>query len=147
MTGISVQWLLKKQLPELFKLFDYEDFYGDTLVVMDNAIEIINKLSMQNEVIICSKHNNSRRPITQKWIYQVFPSVKLVFTDSFDKSIVGQVDIAIDDKPEALASINAKYKILYGRYLWNECYSGLRLTNWLSLYRIITKIAELDNKL
>ena len=134
----------KEQLPELFKLFDHEDFYGETLEVFPNAIQVINKLSMQNKVMICSKHQMSRRGITSKWIYETFPTVELIFTDSFDKSCVGETDIAVDDKPEALNSINSKYKILYGLYDWNKSYKGLRITNWLNLERIINKIMSLD---
>lgn len=134
----------KNQLPELFKLFDHEDFYGDTLEVFPNATQVINKLSMQNKVIICSKHQMSRRYITSKWIYETFPTVELVFTDSFDKSCVGEIDIAVEDKPEALKTIDAKYKILYGLYDWNKEEKRLRVTNWLNLERIIHKIISLD---
>lgn len=133
-----------EQLPELFKLFDHEDFYGETLEVFPNSIQVINKLSIQNKVMICSKHQIIRRGITSKWIYQTFPTVELVFTDSFDKSCVGEIDIAVDDKPEALESIKSKYKILYGLYDWNKQYKGLRVTNWLNLERIINKIISLD---
>lgn len=137
----------KEELSELFKLFDHEDFYkNDTLVVYENAIQIINELSMQNTVIICSKHDKSRIKITEKWIYETFPTVDLIFTDSFNKSIVGKVDIAIDDKPEALESIEADYKILYGMYDWNKNSDYLRANNWLEFKRFIDNLATLDRK-
>jgi 5'(3')-deoxyribonucleotidase len=135
----------KEQLPELFKLFDHNDFYGETLVVFDNAIEIINELSMQNKIIICSKHQNSRKSITRKWVYETFPSVDLVFTDTFDKSCVGKCDIAIDDKPEALNSVDAKCKILYGSYSWNQNWNGFRVNNWQELKKFIDKLQKLGN--
>ena len=135
----------KEKLRELFKLFDHDEFYDpSTLVVFPNAIQVINELSMQNDVIICSKHDKSRRNNTQKWIYETFATTEIVFTDTFDKSVVGHVDIAIDDKPEALKTIDAKYKILYGLYDWNKDQKGLRVTNWLNLERIINKIISLD---
>lgn len=131
----------KYELPKLFELFDNKDFYDkSTLVVFDNAIEVINGLSMQNDVIICSKHDILRRPITQKWIYETFPTVKLIFTDSFDKGIVGKCDFALDDKPEALSSIDAKYKLCYGLYKWNSDYEGRRVTNWLDFKEFVRNI-------
>ena len=131
----------KEELSELFKLFDHDDFYNsDTLVVYENAIEVINELSMQNEVIICSKHDKYRRKITSKWIYETFPTVELVFTDTFDKSVVGNVDVALDDKLEALLSINAKHRLLYGLYDWNKQDKGLRVNNWKEFKEFISKL-------
>lgn len=131
-----------EELKELFKLFDHKDFYkSDTLVVFDKAIQVINGLSMQNKVIFCSKHDIARRPITSKWIYEIFPTANLEFTDTFNKSIVGKVDIVIDDKPEALLSVDADYKILFGTYDWNKDYNGLRANNWKEVDNMI-KIIE-----
>ena len=127
----------KEELKELFKLFDHKDFYGDTLVVFDDVVRIINELSMQNRIIICSKHDTSRRPITTKWIYETFPCVDIVYTDTFDKSIGGKCDIVIDDKPEAFESVEADYKICYSYYQWNKDWSGLRVNNWLEISRFI----------
>jgi 5'(3')-deoxyribonucleotidase len=138
----------KEQLPELFKLFDHKDFYDEsTLVVFKDAINVINELSMQNEVIICSKHDNSRRNITQKWIYETFSSVDIVFTDSFDKgSIIGKCDIILDDKIESLESFKdiAKYRIVFGSYLWNSNWTGLRVNSWLEFKQFVDKLETLD---
>lgn len=135
----------KEELPELFKLFDHEDFYDNsTLVVFENAIEIINELSMQNKVIICSKHDSIRRSITSKWIYENLPTINLVFTDTFDKSVVGKVNIALDDKIEALSSIKADHRVLYGTYDWNKNESGLRVNSWLEFKQFIDNLEKLD---
>lgn len=131
----------EEELSELFKLFDHEEFYSnETLVVFDKAIQIINELSMQNDIVICSKHDSIRRNITSKWIYETFPTVDILFTDTFDKGIVGHVDIAIDDKPEALSSINADYKILFGTYDWNKDINTSRASDWSELYKMIKNI-------
>ena len=135
----------KEELPELFKLFDHEDFYDDsTLVVFENAIDIINELSMQNKVVICSKHDSIRRNITSRWIYKTLPTVDIVFTDTFDKSVVGKVDIILDDKSEALTSVDAKYRVLYGTYNWNKNESGLRANNWLEFKQFVDNLEKLD---
>lgn len=137
----------KEELGELFKLFDHEDFYSsDTLVIMENAVKIINELSMQNKVVICSKHDNIRRNITLEWIYKTFPTVDVIFTDTFDKSIVGKVDIALDDKIEALSSINAKYRLLYGTYDWNKNESGLRVNCWLEFSQFVNNLVKVDRQ-
>ena len=103
----------KEELSALFKLFDHEDFYGDTLVVFDKVIEVINELSKDNVVKIATKHDMLRRPITQKWVEKTFTDVELIFLDSFDKSSVGKCDIFIDDKLEAIVSMEhmANYRI------------------------------------
>ena len=140
----------KEELSELFKLFDHEEFYNNqTLEVFKGAIDIINELSRDNIVKICSKHDTIRRSITSKWVHETFPNVDLIFTDTFDKSIVGHVDLIVDDKLEALNSVNADYKILFGEYDWNKDINMLRATNWEELYNIIKVIENTisNNKL
>jgi len=141
----------KEELSELFKLFDHEDFYGDTLVVFNKAIEIIKELSNDNIVKIATKHDMLRRPITQRWIKETFPNVELIFLDSFDKSSVGKCDIFIDDKIEAIESMNglADYRVVFGVYDWNKQYNGLRSSDWSELYKMIKNIENTikNNKL
>lgn len=135
----------------MFKLFDHEDFYGDTLVVFNKAIEIIKELSNDNIVKIATKHDMLRRPITQRWIKETFPNVELIFLDSFDKSSVGKCDIFIDDKIEAIESMNglADYRVVFGVYDWNKQYNGLRSSDWSELYKMIKNIENTikNNKL
>jgi len=141
----------KEELSELFKLFDHEDFYGDTLVVFNKAIEIIKELSNDNIVKIATKHDMLRRPITQRWIKETFPNVELIFLDSFDKSSVGKCDIFIDDKIEAIESMNglADYRVVFGVYDCNKQYNGLRSSDWSELYKMIKNIENTikNNKL
>jgi 5'(3')-deoxyribonucleotidase len=142
----------KEELSELFKLFDHEEFYDDTLVVFDKAIEVINELSKDNIVKIATKHDMLRRPITQKWIEETFPNVELIFLDSFDKSSVGKCNIFIDDKLEAIESMDslADYRICYGEYDWNKDYNDLRVNDWSELYKMVKNIEntkDSNNKL
>ena len=142
-----------KELSELFKLFDNPQFY-DNAITFPNAIKIINELSMQNEVCIISKHMESRKNLTRKWIYQTFPTIKLIFVDNFEDK--GQAlkdfgaDIIIDDRVDALEScIDVPYRICYGNYQWNSSYKGLRATDWSELYKMIKNIENTieNNKL
>jgi hypothetical protein len=134
----------KEELSELFKLFDNKEFYDDsTLVVFDNAIQVINELSMQNDITICSKHDMARRSITMEWIYRTFPTVDVIFTDTFDKgSVIGKCDIILDDKPEALNSMigYADYRVCFNTYNWNKDYEGLRVNDWLKFKDFINKL-------
>jgi 5'(3')-deoxyribonucleotidase len=68
----------EQELAELFKLFDNPQFYNEA-VTYENAIKVINELSMKHEISIISKHMESRKPLTAKWIYETFPCVDLVF--------------------------------------------------------------------
>ena len=153
--GDSLGWkfepLIKTDegLAELFKLFDHKDFYNDP-IVFDNAIEIINQLSMQNEITIISKHMESRKPLTMEWIYRVFPTVELVFVDNFEDKgkILNGFDIILDDRLDALESCNSlvKYCIVYGDYHWNRQYEGLRVNNWLEFKQFVDNLAKLDKQ-
>lgn len=145
----------KEELSEVFKLFDNKDFYGDTLVVFPDAIEVINELSKNNRVIIATKHDESRRSISREYIYKTFPNVELVFLDSFDKSCVVKNMLIdkplcfIDDRPDALMSMQGlvPHLIAYNTYQWNEDWEGLRANNWKELYKMIKNIQIQNNKL
>ena len=137
-------YITKEELPKVLELFNNEHLY-DNPIVFPHAIETINDwCNKGHEIIICSKHSEERKPYTTKWIKSVMPKVKIFYTDTFYKSIVGHVDIAIDDKIECLDSINADYKILYGNYNWNkhiklDGYSEIntKANNWYSINWLI----------
>ena len=86
------------ELAELFKLFDHTEFYKEA-ITYENAIEVVNKLSMQNKVIIISKHMNSRKPLSIEWVSRTFPTVDIVFVDNFEDKgkILKGFDIIVDD--------------------------------------------------
>lgn len=108
----------KVQLNELFKLFDHKDFYKD-VITYDNAIEVINRLSKDYEVIIATKHMDSRKLLTTEWVNKTFPNVDLISTDTFDKSeIYNKSWMILDDRIDALESCTNKYtyKICFGNY-------------------------------
>ena len=123
----------KEELAELFKLFDHEDFYKD-VIVFPNAIEIINRLAENNKVIICSKHNESRKRFTREWINKVMPKVEVVFVDSFEDKgkLFNKVDYVIDDKWESFENFSEDTTcILFNEYQWNkDCNDYHRCMNW-----------------
>jgi len=138
----------KEQLPQVFKLFDHEEFYSDEFIeVFPDAIDIINELSMQYRVVIATKHKESRKYLTQKWVQATFTNVELVFLDSFDKSRVGKCLCFMDDRIDALESMdsNAEYQICYNLYDWNSDWQGKRITNWLDFKEFVRNIESLIN--
>ena len=137
-----------KERKELFKYFDYKDFYNNPLFTY-GARDVINKLSKKHEVIICSKHNESRKPVTTKFINECFPNCKLIFVDDFEDKCLIPCDMIIDDKIECIKKSLAKFKICFGNYDWNKNWDGSRYTNWNDieqLVRIMDIIVEGDNK-
>ena len=123
----------KEELSNLFKLFDHEDFYKD-VIVFPNAIEIINELAENNRVIICSKHMETRKPITTKWINKVMPKVEIVFVYNFEDKgkLFKHCDYCIDDRIDTLDSFSEETTcILFGFYDWNKDGNYyIRKTNW-----------------
>jgi 5'(3')-deoxyribonucleotidase len=123
----------KEELTELFKLFDHEDFYKD-VIVFPNAIKIINELAENNRLVVCSKHSQSRKPITTKWINKVMPKVEIRFVDNFEDKgkLFDKVDYVIDDRIDTLDSFSRETTcLLYGRYDWNKaCDDYYRCMSW-----------------
>ena len=128
------------KLKELFTMFDRQEFY-DNVIVFDSAINIINKLAESNEVIICSKHNESRKPLTTKWINENFKNVKIMYVNNFEDKKNIECDVIIDDKIDCLNG-KAKLSICYGLYDWNENWNKVRCYNWKQVEQCIDFIAE-----
>lgn len=136
------------ELSELFKLFDHEDFYND-VIAYDGAIEVVNELSKHYEIIIVSKHMDSRKPLTEKWVNETFPNVKLVFTDTFDKSeVYNKAWIVLDDRIDALESCTNKntYRMCFGAYNWNKNWCGSRVLNWKHFKRRVLVLNDIENR-
>ena len=138
-------YISKEELPKVLKLFVNEHLY-DEPIVFPNAIKTIQKLcDERHKVIICSKHSEERKPHTTKFIQSILPDVKIFYTDTFNKSYIGHVDVAIDDKIECLDSIDADLKILYGSYNWNKNIKNtkdyVRAEDWtcVLLYMVLTE--------
>lgn len=127
----------KKRALELFCI---EELF-DVLKPFENAIEVITKLSKKHEIYVCTNHKAEGIPFKDKWIRKYLPFAKVVYVDSFDKSITSG-DIFIDDKIECLDSVenNYEYRICYGSYLWNEDWDNKRCLNWLEVEKHIEEI-------
>ena len=134
----------KEQLSELFMLFDNSSFY-DEVKTYGGAIEFINKLAKNNKVIICSKHNESRKPITSEWIKRAMPNVELIFVDSFEEKgdLFPKAFAVIDDRIDSLDSFNTNsIKICFGDYKWNKEWKGLKFDNWKDIEKQLNILGD-----
>lgn len=137
----------RKGLKELFKYFDHEDFYNkEFLCFTYGALGAINKLAKTHEIIFCSKHQESRKPITTKFINEYFPNCGLAFVDNFEDKCSIQCDMIVDDKVECLENSVADYKVCFGNYQWNKDWNGVRFTTWADLEDAIKILDIIDNK-
>lgn len=101
---------------------------------------VVRSSTKDNEVIFCSKHCESRKPITVKFIKDKFPKCKLIFVDSFDDKRNIDGDIIIDDKLESLGGVQ-HCQLLYGDYLWNKGEYYNRVKNWLDIKHFVKYIS------
>ena len=122
-------------LKDLLSAFDYKYFYNHAVYV-DGAIEIINELSRNNEIVIVSKHVDSRKELTIRCINELLPNVQIQFVDRFEDKKNINADIIIDDKLECLGGVQA-LSILFGNYEYNQEYDGIRCNNWEQVKRCI----------
>ena len=136
-----------KELSNLFKLFDHEDFYKD-VKVFPNAIEIINELAENNRVYIVSKHMESRKRLSREWINKVMPKVEIRFVDNFEDKgkLFDNCDYCIDDRIDTLDSFSEETTcILFGFYDWNkDCDDYHRCMNWNDIKNYIECIERFD---
>lgn len=132
-------------LSELFTMFDKEDFYED--VELFKSVSMLNDYSWDNEIIFCSKHCESRKLITTRFINKYFPNCKLMFVDDFEDKCDVECDLIIDDRVECIKDSKAKYRILFGEYEWNKNYeerenndNSFRCNDWKNVFIIIENI-------
>ena len=131
-------------LKQLCSTFDYKYFYEEA-VLFNDCLEVINKwIEKGYEVIILTKHDMSRRPITKEFIDKLFDNkVKIEFVDSFEIKNTYEADVIIDDKIESLINSKCKTRIEFGDNVWSEDAEGIiRCYNWKQVEYCIDFIAE-----
>ena len=136
----------KEEINNALMLFSHKDFYNPKYVKpFEKAIETVNQLLDEgHRVAICSKQCIERRNNSLEWIKNTFNSnLEVLFADSFDKSkVMGDCDIFIDDRIDALLSVNTKHRLLYGDYNWNkgDFEQIKRVNNWQEVKQVIDNI-------
>ena len=132
-------------LKQLCGVFDYNKFY-DNAYFLDGAIDTIQELiNKGHKIVICSKHDLARRPITARFINKIFEGkVKIKYVNDFEEKRDVKCGILIDDKEEALINSKAKLPILFGMYQWNkDSKLKYRATSWEQLRQVFKFIGVL----
>ncbi|NFF75958.1 hypothetical protein FCV38_02895 [Clostridium sporogenes] len=127
-------------------IFSSKDFFNN-LEFMPNAKEIIEKLSKEYDIIICSIGTPENISHKALWIKENLPCIKDTILISnqgcfMDKSMVNMKQcIFIDDNANNLNSSNADIKICFGKeYPYNKNWNGLKVQDWGELYKLIHQI-------
>ena len=126
--------------------FNQPRFFRE-VVFMDNAVEVIERLSQRYEIVFCSMCYSPNGRAKEEFIKETFPYAKFInvnMKDYPDKSHLDLSDgIFIDDSAENLETSNAAIKVCFGEILpWNENYDGDRCYSWLDFEEFIQELEE-----
>ncbi|QGU94328.1 HAD hydrolase-like protein [Clostridium bovifaecis] len=141
---------LKDQCPMVAhqeEIFSSKEFFKH-LEFMPDAKEVIERLSKEYELIICSIGTLDNISYKAKWIKNNLEFIKNVVLISnnvekggikTDKSVINMKNaIFIDDHGDNLASSNAELKICFGKeYEWNKNWEGQRCFSWKEVEDIL----------
>lgn len=125
-------------------IFANKMFFEQCEFINDNTKDIIQKLSEEYKIVICSIGRPKNISYKVLWIEENLPFITnyvMITNDTckMDKSIVDMNNaIFIDDVSANLFSSNAKYKICFGDiYEWNCDWQGKRCFNWTDIERLL----------
>lgn len=127
-------------------LFDDDRFFSDELEFMDNALEILTKLSLDNEIIVCTIGTQENLRLKEEWINKNIPFCKFIGIDLYDypdKSHInmsGNDTVFFDDVQKYLETSNARHKVLFGDNRWNETDHFDRVYNYYEVYDYIDRL-------
>ncbi len=116
------------------RYFSQPRFFKD-LEWMDNAEEILYRLSEKYEIKVVSIGTHENLVGKQLWLLRNMPYAKfhpIVIGEESDKSSIDMSDgVLIDDSITNLINSNAEKKICFGDiYSWNRTWTGIRCNNW-----------------
>lgn len=123
-------------------LFDDNRLFSDELEFMDNALEILTKLSLNNEIIVCTIGTQENLRLKEEWINKNLPFCKFIGIDLNTYRDKSHIDMSgdtvfFDDVQRYLETSNAKYKVLFGDNKWGEIDKFERLYNYYEIYRYV----------
>lgn len=133
----------KEHSQEVKRWFNQDEFY-EVLEPMDKAVEYLELLSKNNEIIVCTKHDFRYMQMKKRYIYEYFPFIdNVICLSRFNKSFIGNKnDIKIDDRLECLKGSECETNILFGNYGYNQKeINGIkyeRFVCWEDIYKTIT---------
>ena len=129
--------------------FNQPRFFRE-VVFMNNAVEVIERLSQRYEIVFCSMCYSPNGRAKDAFLKEVFPHAKFInvnIKDYPDKSHIDMTGaIFIDDDGKNLETSNASIKICFGDILpWNESYESDRCYSWLDVENYIRELEENKN--
>jgi hypothetical protein len=143
------QWDFKDQCPLMDncnRYFSDKRFFDKVEFLEGNTKEIIDHLTKQYHVIICTLGTPRNLAYKSMWLEDNLPKIHDYillrnYGIKMDKSIVDmRGGIFVDDVYSNIESSNADVKILFGNdYEWNK-YEGVgcqRIKNWSDLYMML----------
>lgn len=125
---------------KIYSYFESERFF-DKLEFLDNAYEVIKRLSEQFDIYIVTMGSKKNLDLKEQWFKQRLPFVTFIGCDTIKYKFKSHVDMSsgifIDDRADNLENSNASLKIIYGdMYDWNCKWSGVRCWNWYEVEKI-----------
>ena len=126
--------------------FNQQRFF-DKVEFMDNAEEVLKRLSKRYEIIIVSLGYSPNLRAKEYWIKEHMPYAKFIGVNMKkykNKNHIDMLDgiLYIDDKSSNL-NTNAKYQVCFGDiYDWNEDWEGKRCFNWYEVEKYIEELEK-----
>lgn len=116
---------------------------------MDNAEEVLQRLSERYEIRVVSLGTHENLVGKQLWLLKNMPYAKLtpvLLDENTDKRAVDMSDgILIDDHITNLINSNAIKKICFGDiYSWNRNWTGCRCSNWYDVEEYLRTEESID---
>lgn len=131
--------------PEYINTYFNQQRFYDNLEFIDNAKEVLKRLSEKYEIVIVSMGYSPNLKGKEIWIKENIPYAKFIgvnFKEYSDKSHIDMSDgvLYIDDNEKNL-NTNAKENICFGDlYEWNENWNGKRIYNWNELEKYLEEV-------
>lgn len=121
--------------------------FFESLEYMDNAKEVLDKLSSKYEIVIVSMGIYPNLQCKEIWIKENLPYAEFIgvdFNNNCDKSHINMSDgiLFIDDSAKNLNTNCDNLAVFGDVYEWNKNWHGLRLHNWYDVERYLLGRSE-----
>ena len=132
------------------KYFSQPRFF-ENIEWMDNAEEVIQRLSEKYEIKVVSLGTHANLVGKQLWLINNMPYAKFipVSIDNYtDKKHIDMSDgVFFDDSITNLINSNAAEKVCFGEvYSWNKNWQGERCANWYDVEKYLRDLELNDDK-
>ena len=133
--------------PEYINTYFNQQRFFDRVEFMDNAEEVLKRLSKRYEIIIVSLGFSPNLRAKEYWIKEHIPYVKFIGVNMKKYKNKNHIDMSdgllyIDDKSSNL-NTNAKHQVCFGDiYDWNENWKGNRCFNWYEVEKYLEELEK-----